>query len=305
MRKQNRSRGSWVMGYGLWVIKPITCHLSPVARLFTSHVLRLTFLTLCTLHFAICSSASAAPHITRGKPEPPSKVGKHLSERMKAKMFAPMLANATTGTVKVLFLKVDFPADTDISTTGDGTWADPAYANSGKSDFWINNNKIGFENYYNEVSFGQLTLQVDVFPSAPGTAYRLSNPMVSYGNESGTALGNLISESITKADTDIDFSQYQAVLIVHAGREKRRTPPQIRLMTYGLFIGHNQRLSSLRMARHSARPSSCPRQGHRTAAPLIRSAYMSMSSATGSAFLTSIILTLFRPISGTVWGNGA
>ncbi len=217
MRKQNRSRGSWVMGYGLWVIKPITCHLSPVARLFTSHVLRLTFLTLCTLHFAICSSASAAPHITRGKPEPPSKVGKHLSERMKAKMFAPMLANATTGTVKVLFLKVDFPADTDISTTGDGTWADPAYANSGKSDFWINNNKIGFENYYNEVSFGQLTLQVDVFPSAPGTAYRLSNPMVSYGNESGTALGNLISESITKADTDIDFSQYQAVLIVHAG----------------------------------------------------------------------------------------
>src|SRR4030066_1018633 len=95
---------------------------------FTSHVLRLTFLTLCILQFAICNSASAAPHITRGKPEPSSKVGKHFSERMKAKAFAPMLANATTGTVKGLFLKVDFPADTDATTTGNGTWTDPVYA---------------------------------------------------------------------------------------------------------------------------------------------------------------------------------
>lgn len=178
---------------------------------------------LCILQFAICNSASAAPHISRGKPEPPSKVGKHLSERMKAKMFAPMLANATTGTVKVLFLKVDFLADTDLTTTGDGTWADSAYANSGNSDFWVNKSATDFINYYKEVSFGLLVLEVDVFPSllsAPGTAYRLSKPMASYGNESGTALGDLISESITKANTDtpsIDFSQYQAILIVHAG----------------------------------------------------------------------------------------
>src|SRR3972149_1345072 len=66
----------------------------------TAHALRLPFLTLFTFHFSLFTDAHAAPHVTRGKPEPPSRVGKHLSERMKAKMFAPMLANATTGPVK-------------------------------------------------------------------------------------------------------------------------------------------------------------------------------------------------------------
>lgn len=199
------------------------------------------YVFLITIHCSLFTSSQvfAAPHITRGKPEPPSKVGKHLSERMKAKMFAPMLANATTGTVKVLFLKVDFPADTDATTTGNGTWTDPVYACNADLapgapspvatdplcianpyDYWVNKDKNDFISYYNEVSYGQLNLTVDVFPSAPGTAYRLGNPMANYGNESDSALGNLISESITKANTDtpsIDFTQYQAVLIVHAG----------------------------------------------------------------------------------------
>src|SRR3990172_7884483 len=85
---------------------------------WSSTFLRLTFLVLCILQFAICNSASAAPHITRGKPEPPSKVGKHLKERMKAKaMNAPpmMMANATAGTVEVLFLRVEFQNETSVT----------------------------------------------------------------------------------------------------------------------------------------------------------------------------------------------
>ena len=207
---------------------------------FTSHVLRLTFLTLCILQFAICNSASAAPHITRGKPEPSSKVGKHFSERMKAKAFAPMLANATTGTVKGLFLKVDFPADTDATTTGNGTWTDPVYAcnadlapgvpspvatdplcTANPYDYWVNKDESDFISYYNEVSYGQLNLTVDVFPQAAGTAYRLPNPMASYGTEKDTALNSLIVDSVTKAEAvdgaTINFAKYDAILIVHAG----------------------------------------------------------------------------------------
>ncbi|MDO8444962.1 MAG: M6 family metalloprotease domain-containing protein [Deltaproteobacteria bacterium] len=209
-------------------------------RRLKSQVSRLTVFMLCALHFALCASpASAAPHITKGKPEPPAKVGKHLAERMKAKKLAPMLANATTGTVKILFLKVDFPSDTNAQATGNGNWTDPTYACNADLapgapspvatdpnciaspyDYWVNKAKERFIAYYNEVSYGQFSLQVDVFPQAAGTAYRLTNPIASYGTETDTALRNLISESITKANTDtpsIDFSQYDAVLIVHAG----------------------------------------------------------------------------------------
>jgi len=189
-----------------------------------SHVLRLTFLTFCTLHFALCVSVFAAPHITRGKPEPPSKVGKHLSERMKAKMFAPMLANKTVGQVNVLFLKVDFkqesPAD-DTTTTGDGTWGNCTTACNNDPDYWVTKDAIGFVNYYKEVSYNQLILTVEVFPKTPGTAYHLTNPMAYYGNESSAALQNLIIDSVTQAKTiegtGINFSNYDAILIVHAG----------------------------------------------------------------------------------------
>ena len=189
-----------------------------------SHVLRLTFFTLCTLHFALCISVFAAPHITRGKPEPPSKVGKHLSERMKAKMFAPMLANKTVGQVNVLFLKVDFkqesPAD-DTTTTGDGTWGNCTTACNNDPDYWVTKDAIGFVNYYKEVSYNQLILTVEVFPKTPGTAYHLTNPMAYYGNDLPSAVQNLIIDSVTQAKTiegtGINFSNYDAILIVHAG----------------------------------------------------------------------------------------
>ncbi len=194
--------------------------INPGQARLTSHALRLTFFILFALHLSLPIEVYAAPHITKGKPEPPSKVGMHLVERMKAKRLAPMLANATTGSVKILFLKVDFPSDTNSTTTGDGTWADSVYSHNSDPDYWVNKDKADFINYYNEVSYNQLSISIDVYPQTPGTAYRLSKPMADYGTETDTALRNLISESITMANTetpDIDFTQYDAVLIVHAG----------------------------------------------------------------------------------------
>ncbi len=146
----------------------------------------------------------------------------------------------TPQTVTILFLRVDFQPKTDqtidptlpdtnhdgvvsqaewdafiSSTAGDGTWSDPTYSFNGDPDFWMNKDKNDFISYYREVSYGLLTIQVDV----SSKVYRLPHKMAYYGDESDSALQNLIYDSISTAstDTNILFDSYDAVLIVHAG----------------------------------------------------------------------------------------
>ena len=183
---------------------------------------------ILALFFMTAPSVFAAPPFLKGKPEPLEKPGTHILQRLAAKAslkaLAPRFATWPAA-VNILFLKVDFPEeDTDNTlTTGNGTWADPGYAwgDPADTDYWINNAKTVFRDYWTEVSYGNLTVNITVFPAAPGAAYRLSNPMAYYGDESNAALQNLIYDSITKAKeiegTNIDFSLYDAVLIIHAG----------------------------------------------------------------------------------------
>ena len=152
----------------------------------------------------------------------------HLSKRLAAKLGMAQALHAPASypaTVKILFLKVDFVSKSSTTDpgaatnyTGEGTWTDPTYAPItspvyGNSDYWISKDKHDFIAYYNEVSYGALTIQVDISPAV----YRLPHKMSHYGDESNGALINLISDSVTAADADIDFSQYDAILIVHAG----------------------------------------------------------------------------------------
>lgn len=178
--------------------------------------LRLLTLLLALL---VAPAALAAPHI-HGKPEPrTAKVGKHILKRVADNNLARGLpANVTWPmTVKVLFLRVDFPADINTATTGTGVWTDPAYAydpgTGADSDYWVTQAATRMTQFYSEASYGQLTLDITVSPSV----YRLPKMMADYGSETSAAIENLIWDSVKAADSEIDFSLYDALLIVHAG----------------------------------------------------------------------------------------
>lgn len=178
-------------------------------------------LTICVV---LCGFTGvwAAPPFGKGRPEPAELPGTKLSHRLAPTMlqgaFAP---SAYPAAIKVAFIKVDFPPEDPDSaaTTGTGSWNDQSYAygDPADPDYWISRAATRFAQYWTEVSHGKLSVTVHVYPPAGGAAYRLPGPMVSYGEESVADIESLIFDSVTAADADVDFSQYDAILLVHAG----------------------------------------------------------------------------------------
>jgi immune inhibitor A len=177
-------------------------------------------LTATLLVWFFCSGDLwAAPHIS-GRPEPATaKVGVFRERQLQhptpqRAVTQPFQATA----LRILFLKVDFPADSNPDTSGTGLWIDPVYAVNGDSDYWVDKNRIELAHYYHEVSHGRLTLTIDVAPAAAGAAYRLPREMAAYGDESPGAIENLIIDAVNAAAAkNLSFAGYDAILIVHAG----------------------------------------------------------------------------------------
>lgn len=186
------------------------------------------FARFLLLSLALLASTGtwAAPH-RLGKPEPKTaKVGKHILQRVADNNLARSLpANPSWPlTVKVLFLRVDFQPETTTpnpATTGNGDWSDPTYAyNPGTgpdSNYWVNLAATRMRQYYLETSYGQLTLDITVSP----IVYRLPYEMSVYGDENSGLIETLIWDSVVTARdhgaNPVDFSLYDALLIVHAG----------------------------------------------------------------------------------------
>lgn len=183
--------------------------------------------------FLLPAVVHGAPHILHKKRGPLEHPGKHIAERLLDKRLgAPSYAPITLGTVDILLLRVDFPPDSDPLTTGTGEWTnctafwdaaqnEPACKDelgNGDADYWVSNSEQKFIDYITEVSYGQLTVNITISPNI----YRLPQQMGLYGDNelssSSTAdIENLIYDSVTAADDDIDFNLYDAILIVHAG----------------------------------------------------------------------------------------
>jgi len=175
----------------------------------------------------------------------------------KGASFAP--SSFPTPTINVLFLRVDFPSNVN-NTTGDGTWLDPLYTPASvgtptnaddlndPSNFWVKRAQTIFVDYWKEVSYGLLPLQVDVSQKV----YTLPHAMAAYGTETNAAIESLIYDSVNAANTDptttIDFSQYDALLIVHAGVGEETadpsTPNDIWSLSYSDSTGICQNASS-------------------------------------------------------------
>ncbi|MBD3669644.1 MAG: M6 family metalloprotease domain-containing protein [Gammaproteobacteria bacterium] len=117
--------------------------------------------------------------------------------------------------VEAIVIRVQFVADANTSTTGDGTWLDASYAADvgGDSNYWINKNLTALSDYYAEVSYNALQLNLTLAP----TIYSLAHGMAYYGQETPASIESLIYDTVTAAVADVDFSAYDVVFIVHAG----------------------------------------------------------------------------------------
>lgn len=172
------------------------------------------------IYLATGQALQAAPHIL-GDPEPTiSGVGRNIQSRLLAKqLMAVDQHNVTgiptqTGIIKVLFLRVDFQSDSLSSTTGTGSWNDSTYDYNGKgADYWVNKNKNDLVTFYSTVSRNLLQLSVDI----SANVYTLPLGMAAYGQETVSTVSLFIKDAVQAADADINFSNYDALLIVHAG----------------------------------------------------------------------------------------
>ncbi len=151
------------------------------------------------LFFFAVPSVFAAPPFFQSVPEPAeqpavSMVRERFAQSMQSAFFAPV--SYPTPTVTILFLRVDFQQDSDPQTSGNGTWLDPAYSLgvsgtpssadnlSDPSNFWVTRAQANFVNFWREVSYGLLPIQVDI----SARVYRLPNTLAYYGNETNSAL---------------------------------------------------------------------------------------------------------------------
>jgi len=148
-------------------------------------------------------------------------------------------ADAVAGVRKICALRVDFQADDNDATTGNGKFLlnpvnlpcndatfpeiDPAPHNNA----YFRDHIRALSNYYRHVSSGKLTIDTTnsaVFPLDNNDVYTLSHKMAYYHpflkqDSVDIRLTELLVEAVQLADQDddIDFSQYDIVVVFHAG----------------------------------------------------------------------------------------
>lgn len=118
---------------------------------------------------------------------------------------------------KMIALRVQFEKDSDDKTEGDGTF------NMSRSEPEnVPHDKAYFERYLfhtatfiKSASYGKHVLDYEVSEKI----YTLKHQMSYYGDNTDQAKGlaYLVRDAISEADSDIDFSEYDGVIIFHAG----------------------------------------------------------------------------------------
>jgi hypothetical protein len=154
--------------------------------------------------------------------QPQIKVSHLLREAVTPQV--PAFQSNPVDTVHILAIMVEFQADHDDRTTGDGTFqmtGSQGQIDPPPHDSLYFKNKIRFvENYFRKVSHGKLTIDGDVL----GRPIILSKPMSDYSPPitviNNRKLADMAAESWAKAITEypeISFSKYNLFVIFHAG----------------------------------------------------------------------------------------
>ncbi len=125
--------------------------------------------------------------------------------------FAPVSPGAGAVT-RVCMLRVEFVEDYTDSTTGNGL-----FLQEHGRDYSVNIAEQ-VSSYFLDVSGGRREFQFEVFPETGG-AYGLPHQMGWYGGPGRWPLGVIwiLVHGVQAADGDVDFSDFDAVMVVHAG----------------------------------------------------------------------------------------
>ena len=140
---------------------------------------------------------------------------------------------------RILALRISFPQEIpdNPTTSGDGAFdlRDPARARPDYRFLYDTppHDRTYFEahlqalaSYYGAVSDGQVEITFEVWPKGLSDSYRLSRPLLSYGNgrtqeEVAARITELFRDGISAADSaeggQLDFSAYRAYVVFHAG----------------------------------------------------------------------------------------
>lgn len=138
------------------------------------------------------------------------------------------------GTLRVLAIRVEFPADDDPFTWGNGKMdlrgfgspSDGLYYDPPHDRTYFENQMLGLRNFYLLNSRGRLVIEYDVYPSEPFRCYQIPHKMAYYGDTSNLDRGLTLfmRDALLAAaeDPEIDFSKYQypgfdMIIIFHAG----------------------------------------------------------------------------------------
>ena len=162
------------------------------------------------------------------------------------------LADGQQAIVRVLVLRFNFQYETidDPNTTGRGVmdftrplanptdsaeyynrvghWIDPPPHNAD----YFNAHMQALEKYWTQVSEGHIELDWTIFPAGNDSAYTLPQQMSYYGRCDSVVIGleDYFEDCIRLADTahligvgdpNIDFSQYDAIILFHAGSDRQ------------------------------------------------------------------------------------
>ncbi len=161
---------------------------------------------------------SIVPNLTYGMAQTAQLKAKFEEKEPAAVLAANSHAFPTSGVRKVLMLMIQYPDLTQTHSVGefDNFMNQVGYTGSGSGTG-------SFKDYFEEVSFGQLTLNTDVFGW-----YTAANPFTYYADSSSNpdAQRELVAEAIDAAEAaGVDFAQYDndgdgsvdGIIIVHAG----------------------------------------------------------------------------------------
>ncbi|TET17450.1 MAG: T9SS type A sorting domain-containing protein [Candidatus Cloacimonadota bacterium] len=163
-------------------------------------------------------------------------LGQKFAERLKT--LTPDMARQLPETLRILALRLNFLEDSTSLTTGNGKinlepdtsfgqeyedgernlWYEPAH-----DSFYFHFQLEALRNYYWDDSNHKLWLEWKLVPEQKDSSYTLPHKMTYYGDPYNFVSGlfNLLKDAIAVSDTDtqadIDFSDYDAYLIFHAG----------------------------------------------------------------------------------------
>jgi len=132
-------------------------------------------------------------------------------------------------TLRILAIRVEFEKDDDPFTTGEGLMdlkgfghpGDGLYYDPPHTKTYFERQLQGLRNYYLLNSKKKLIIEYDVYPKDEFKCYKLPHKMSFYGTPSDYERGlvYLARDALWEADKDtlIDFSNYDAFIIFHAG----------------------------------------------------------------------------------------